>query len=124
MDTLDARIRYSIDSGEPDNWATYFAIDPNSGAVRQLLSVDTNIAKKFQLIIKVKFLFSLMIQGCVESTYFFYVPLFFRLHPSQKIQTPFCYIRSEKLNVSLKSLNAATVRIKHPVCSSVLMQTH
>lgn len=53
MDTLDARIRYSIESGEPDTWPTYFAIDPNNGALRQLLPVDTNVAKKFRLIIKV-----------------------------------------------------------------------
>ncbi|KAM3966913.1 cadherin 99C [Aphomia sociella] len=52
MDTLDARIHYSIESGEPDSWSTYFAINPNSGAVRQLMSVDTTIAKKFRLIIK------------------------------------------------------------------------
>ncbi|XP_031770318.2 cadherin-99C [Galleria mellonella] len=52
MDTLDARIHYSIESGEPDSWATYFAIDPNSGAVRQLTPVDTSIAKKFNLVIK------------------------------------------------------------------------
>lgn len=53
MDTIDARIRYTIDSGAPDSWATYFAIDPNDGAVRQLVPVDTNNAKKFQLVIKV-----------------------------------------------------------------------
>ncbi|XP_050562726.1 cadherin-99C isoform X4 [Spodoptera frugiperda] len=52
MDTLDARIKYTIDSGEPDSWNTYFAIDPNTGAVRQLVAVDTSIAKKFQLVIK------------------------------------------------------------------------
>ncbi|CAH0583152.1 unnamed protein product [Chrysodeixis includens] len=52
MDTLDARIKYTIDSGEPDSWATYFAIDQNTGAVRQLVPVDTSIAKKFQLVIK------------------------------------------------------------------------
>ncbi|KAJ8719097.1 hypothetical protein PYW07_016653 [Mythimna separata] len=52
MDTLDARIKYTIDSGEPDSWATYFAIDPNTGGVRQLVPVDTSIAKKFQLVIK------------------------------------------------------------------------
>ncbi|XP_063893861.1 cadherin-99C isoform X2 [Helicoverpa armigera] len=52
MDTLDARIRYSIESGEPDSWEKYFAIDANTGAVRQLVPVDTSIAKKFQLVIK------------------------------------------------------------------------
>ncbi|XP_072950018.1 cadherin-99C isoform X2 [Epargyreus clarus] len=52
MDTLNARIMYSIESGEPDSWATYFDIDQNTGAVRQLLPVDTSIAKKFQLVIK------------------------------------------------------------------------
>ncbi|XP_041989254.1 cadherin-99C [Aricia agestis] len=52
MDTLNARIKYSIESGEPDSWATYFDIDANTGAVRQLLPVDTSIAKKFNLIIK------------------------------------------------------------------------
>lgn len=53
MDTLDARIKYSIESGEPESWPTYFAIDENTGSVRQLVAVDTSIAKKFQLIIKV-----------------------------------------------------------------------
>ncbi|XP_026731522.1 cadherin-99C [Trichoplusia ni] len=52
MDTLDARIKYTIESGEPDSWASYFAIDQNTGAVRQLVPVDTSIAKKFQLVIK------------------------------------------------------------------------
>uniref|UniRef100_A0A2A4J1V5 Cadherin domain-containing protein n=1 Tax=Heliothis virescens TaxID=7102 RepID=A0A2A4J1V5_HELVI len=52
MDTLDARIKYSIETGEPDSWDKYFAIDPNTGAVRQLVPVDTSIAKKFQLVIK------------------------------------------------------------------------
>ncbi|XP_045767682.1 cadherin-99C isoform X1 [Maniola jurtina] len=52
MDTLDARIKYSIESGEPESWATYFDIDENTGAVRQLVPVDTSIAKKFQLIVK------------------------------------------------------------------------
>lgn len=53
MDTLDARIKYTIESGEPDSWAKYFAIDPNTGGVRQLVPTDTSIAKKFQLVIKV-----------------------------------------------------------------------
>ncbi|CAH2244012.1 jg2522 [Pararge aegeria aegeria] len=52
MDTLDARIKYSIESGEPESWSTYFDIDANTGAVRQLVPVDTSIAKKFQLIVK------------------------------------------------------------------------
>ncbi|XP_013173733.1 PREDICTED: protocadherin-15 [Papilio xuthus] len=52
MDTLEAKIRYSIESGEPDSWATYFSIDQNTGAVRQLLPVDTTVAKRFQLVIK------------------------------------------------------------------------
>ncbi|XP_050349309.1 cadherin-99C [Nymphalis io] len=52
MDTLNARIKYTIESGEPESWTTYFDIDPNTGAVRQLVPVDTSIAKKFQLIIK------------------------------------------------------------------------
>lgn len=55
MDTLDARIRYSIESGEPDAWAEYFSIDPNTGAVKQLKPVDTGVAKKFNLVIKVCF---------------------------------------------------------------------
>lgn len=53
MDTLDARIKYSIQSGEPDNWPDYFSIDPQTGAVRQLKPVDTGVAKKFTLVIKV-----------------------------------------------------------------------
>ncbi|XP_028034875.1 cadherin-99C [Bombyx mandarina] len=52
MDTLNARIRYSIESGEPESWPDYFTIDTNTGAVRQLVPVDTSIAKKFQLVIK------------------------------------------------------------------------
>ncbi|XP_013142177.1 PREDICTED: protocadherin-15, partial [Papilio polytes] len=52
MDTLEAKIRYSIESGEPESWGTYFSIDQNTGAVRQLLPVDTTIAKRFQLVIK------------------------------------------------------------------------
>ncbi|XP_045496430.1 cadherin-99C [Colias croceus] len=52
MDTLNTRIKYSIESGEPDSWSTYFDIDENTGAVRQLQPVDTSIAKKFQLVIK------------------------------------------------------------------------
>ncbi|CAK1544137.1 unnamed protein product [Leptosia nina] len=52
MDTLNARIKYSIESGQPDSWSTYFDIDENTGAVRQLLPVDTSIAKKYQLVIK------------------------------------------------------------------------
>ncbi|RVE54613.1 hypothetical protein evm_000734 [Chilo suppressalis] len=52
MDTLDAKIRYSIESGEPDMWDKYFTIDSSTGAVRQLQPVDTSIAKKFQLVIK------------------------------------------------------------------------
>lgn len=61
MDTLDARIRYTIESGEPDSWRTYFAIDHSSGAVRQLMPVDTSIAKKFHLVIKVKFLWDFVL---------------------------------------------------------------
>lgn len=53
MDTLNARIKYTIESGEPDSWASYFDIDQSTGAVRQLVPVDTSIAKKFQLVIKV-----------------------------------------------------------------------
>ncbi|XP_061384325.1 cadherin-99C [Danaus plexippus] len=52
MDTLNARIKYTIESGEPDSWASYFDIDQSTGAVRQLVPVDTSIAKKFQLVIK------------------------------------------------------------------------
>ncbi|XP_026318531.1 cadherin-99C isoform X3 [Hyposmocoma kahamanoa] len=52
MDTLEARIRYTIDSGDPDTWANYFSIDQNTGAVRQLIPVDTSVAKKFTLVIK------------------------------------------------------------------------
>ncbi|XP_061704907.1 cadherin-99C [Cydia pomonella] len=51
MDTLDARIRYSISAGEPDSWPEYFTIDQHTGAVRQLQPVDTSVAKKFQLVI-------------------------------------------------------------------------
>ncbi|KOB79512.1 Protocadherin-15, partial [Operophtera brumata] len=48
MDTLDARIRYTIDSGEPDSWASYFAIDPSNGAVRQLVPAEeVSEAKRF-----------------------------------------------------------------------------
>lgn len=67
MDTLDARIRYSVESGEPDSWATYFTIDQHTGAVRQLKPVDTSIAKKFQLLIKVLKLHKLTINMDIDS---------------------------------------------------------
>lgn len=59
MDTLEARIRYSIDSGDPETWANYFSIDQNTGAVRQLIPVDTSVAKKFSLVIRVSLTCSL-----------------------------------------------------------------
>ncbi|CAG9579684.1 unnamed protein product [Danaus chrysippus] len=61
MDTLNARIKYTIESGEPDSWASYFDIDQSTGAVRQLVPVDISIAKKFQLVIKTYYLAKLTI---------------------------------------------------------------
>ncbi|GBP26752.1 Cadherin-99C [Eumeta japonica] len=52
MDTINAKIKYSIESGEPESWSQYFTVDSNTGAVRQLKPVDTSVAKKFQLVIK------------------------------------------------------------------------
>lgn len=56
MDTINSPIRYSILQGTPSSYNEYFEINPTTGAVRQTKAVDTGIAKKFDLIIKVNIL--------------------------------------------------------------------
>lgn len=52
MDTINSPIKYSFVSGNPTNYKDFFEINPNSGAVRQIRSVDTAVTKKFDIIIK------------------------------------------------------------------------
>lgn len=56
MDTINAPIHYSIMRGTPSSFSEYFEINPSTGAVRQIKAVDTGVAKKFDLIIKVSFI--------------------------------------------------------------------
>lgn len=59
MDTINSPIRYSILRGAPSSYNEYFEINPSTGAVRQTKAVDTGVAKKFDLIIKVHYLSTL-----------------------------------------------------------------
>ncbi|XP_017776968.1 PREDICTED: protocadherin-15, partial [Nicrophorus vespilloides] len=52
MDTINAPIRYTFVSGTPDTYSEYFRIDPETGAVHQIKSVDTSTAKRFDIILK------------------------------------------------------------------------
>jgi protocadherin-15 len=53
MDSLNKPIQYSFLSGTPSTYKDYFEIHPQSGAVRQIRPVDTSVAKKFEIIVKV-----------------------------------------------------------------------
>lgn len=53
MDTINSPIKYSFQQGSPYSYKDYFEINPNTGAVRQIKAVDTGVAKKFELVIKV-----------------------------------------------------------------------
>ena len=53
MDSINAPIRYSFLSGSPANYRDFFEINPSTGAVKQVRPVDTSLAKRFDLIIKV-----------------------------------------------------------------------
>ncbi|XP_064458342.1 cadherin-99C-like [Ornithodoros turicata] len=51
-DSLRARIRYSFVNGTPAIYHNYFAIDPDSGFVRQLQPVDRSVGKNFVMVVK------------------------------------------------------------------------
>lgn len=53
MDSINAPISYSFLSGTPASYRDYFEINPSTGAVRQIKPVDTSVAKKFEIIVKV-----------------------------------------------------------------------
>ncbi|KAL5285532.1 hypothetical protein ACFFRR_007314 [Megaselia abdita] len=52
LDTIEAPIRYSFDSGMPGNYADYFAIDEQKGVLQQIKAVDTSTAKKYDIVVK------------------------------------------------------------------------
>lgn len=52
MDSINAPISYSFLSGTPSSFRDYFEINPSTGAVRQIKSVDTSVTKKFEIIVK------------------------------------------------------------------------
>ncbi|XP_039297705.1 cadherin-99C isoform X1 [Nilaparvata lugens] len=52
MDSINAPISYSFQSGSPSSFRDFFEINPTTGAVRQTKAVDTTVAKKFEIIVK------------------------------------------------------------------------
>lgn len=63
MDTINSPIRYSFLSGTPTNYKDFFEINPTSGAVRQIRAVDTAVTKRFDIIIRVRFLIVIVINN-------------------------------------------------------------
>lgn len=57
MDSINSPISYSFLSGVPSSFREFFEINPSTGAVRQIKPVDTSVAKKFEIIVKVKLIF-------------------------------------------------------------------
>ena len=53
MDSINAAIKYSFLSGNPQNYKDFFEINSSTGAVKQIKPVDTTVTKKFDIIIKV-----------------------------------------------------------------------
>ena len=72
MDTLNNAITYSFLSGTPASYKDYFEINPNTGIVRQTKAVDTSIAKKFEIIVKVSELNRKVIVKAVFTFTFLY----------------------------------------------------
>ncbi|BES91601.1 Cadherin domain [Nesidiocoris tenuis] len=52
MDSLNTPIQYKFISGDPPSFNEYFTIDPTTGVVRQVKPVDTNVAKRFIIIVQ------------------------------------------------------------------------
>ncbi|PSN56931.1 Cadherin-99C [Blattella germanica] len=53
MDSLNSAIKYSFLSGSPSYYKDYFAIDSQSGAVRQIKPVETSVTRKFEILVKI-----------------------------------------------------------------------
>ena len=52
QDSLRSEIEYSIVSGNPASYSSYFTIDKRTGVLRQVRSVDREITQMFELMIK------------------------------------------------------------------------
>jgi protocadherin-15 len=52
MDSLNSKIRYSFLRGSPPFYNDYFKIDPRTGQLEQIKSIDRTIARQFDLIVK------------------------------------------------------------------------
>ncbi|KAL1505298.1 hypothetical protein ABEB36_004893 [Hypothenemus hampei] len=52
MDTLNSPIKYSFVSGTPENYMEFFRINPETGAIHQIKSVEAATTKRFVIIIK------------------------------------------------------------------------
>ncbi|KAF6213242.1 hypothetical protein GE061_010959 [Apolygus lucorum] len=52
MDSLNYQINYKFISGEPTSYKEYFTINPTTGVVRQIKPVESNVAKKFIIIVQ------------------------------------------------------------------------
>ncbi|XP_059611482.1 cadherin-99C [Phlebotomus argentipes] len=52
LDTISSPIRYTFLSGMPSNYDEFFAIDEQTGILKQVKVIDTSVAKKFDIIVK------------------------------------------------------------------------
>ncbi|ALC46613.1 Cad99C [Drosophila busckii] len=52
LDTIGSPIRYSFASGVPGNYADYFEINEETGVLKQIKSVDTSTAKRYDLTVR------------------------------------------------------------------------
>jgi len=55
MDSLNYPIVYTFIDGSPSFYAEYFTIDPQFGTVKQIKAVDTSVAKRFSITVKVSY---------------------------------------------------------------------
>lgn len=53
MDSLNYAIKYSFVEGSPSFYSEYFTIDPQFATVKQIKAVDTSLAKRFSITLKV-----------------------------------------------------------------------
>lgn len=60
MDSLNSPIAYSFLSGSPASYPQFFEINPSTGIVKQVKPVESSSVKKFEIIIKVLFVCSLL----------------------------------------------------------------
>lgn len=52
LDTISAPIRYSFAKGVPSHYNEYFAIDENTGVLKHIKVVESNVANDFEIVVK------------------------------------------------------------------------